>query len=143
VQLIRICPGPKLTTRTDWGWARGRGISRSGGSSQKRTAPCPTSPALAAGGTEATARLRELADPHVELPGEDPPAQVQGLYRRALELVRGEFEERTWQMFWQSVVEDRDAAAVAEQFGVSTAAVRKARSRVLRRLKQEVGDAIE
>ena len=47
------------------------------------------------------------------------------------------------QMFWQTVVEDRAADAVAAQFGVSTAAVRKARSRVLRRLKQEVGDAID
>ncbi len=98
---------------------------------------------LAAGGSAAKARLHELADPQVELPEEDPPEQVSGLYRRALGLVRGEFEERTWQMFWQSVVEDRDAASVAEQFGVSTAAVRKARSRVLRRLRQEVGEAID
>jgi RNA polymerase sigma-70 factor (ECF subfamily) len=68
---------------------------------------------------------------------------VQGLYRRALELVRAEFEPRTWDMFWQTVAEDRDAAAVAEQFGVSEAAVRKAKSRVLRRVKEEVGDAAE
>ncbi|VTR95216.1 rna polymerase sigma factor y : RNA polymerase sigma factor, sigma-70 family OS=Singulisphaera acidiphila (strain ATCC BAA-1392 / DSM 18658 / VKM B-2454 / MOB10) GN=Sinac_1616 PE=4 SV=1: Sigma70_r2 [Gemmata massiliana] len=98
---------------------------------------------VGAGGSEAQARLHELADPNVELPDEDPPGEVRGVYRRALELVRGEFEEHTWQMFWQNVVEERDAAAVAEQFGVSTAAVRKARSRVLRRLKEEVGDAIE
>ena len=86
--------------------------------------------------------MQEVTDHTVELPDEDPP-EVQGRHRRALDLVRGEFEDRTWQMFWASVVEERSAAAVAEQFGVSAAAVRKARSRVLRRLKQEVGDAID
>ena len=63
-------------------------------------------------------------------------------YRRGLELVRGEFEERTWQMFWLVVVEDRLPADVAAQLGVSPAAVRKAKSRVLHRLKEEVGDLI-
>jgi RNA polymerase sigma-70 factor (ECF subfamily) len=98
---------------------------------------------VGAGGTEAQNKLQELADPNVELPEADEPAQIQGLYRRALELVRSEFEERTWQMFWLSVVEERPAADVAAQFGVSAAAVRKARSRVLHRLKQEVGDAVD
>jgi RNA polymerase sigma-70 factor (ECF subfamily) len=96
----------------------------------------------AAGGTDAFAKLQEMADPQVDLPDEDPPAEVQGLYRRALDLVRGEFEDRTWQMFWVVVIEDRSPAAVAEQFGVSAAAVRKAKSRVLHRLKEEVGDLV-
>ncbi|MDR3634441.1 MAG: sigma-70 family RNA polymerase sigma factor [Isosphaeraceae bacterium] len=97
---------------------------------------------LASGGSEAFVRLNEVADPRVDLPDDDSPVELQGLYRRALELVRGEFEERTWQMFWLAVVEDRPPADVATQFGVSAVAVRKAKSRVLRRLREEVGDLI-
>jgi RNA polymerase sigma-70 factor (ECF subfamily) len=86
-------------------------------------------------------RLEQVVGP----PGageEDPPEQVSGLYHRALELVRGEFEERTWQMFWQTVVDGRTPADVAADLGVSDAAVRQAKSRVLRRLKEEAGDVI-
>jgi RNA polymerase sigma-70 factor (ECF subfamily) len=98
---------------------------------------------VAAGGTESRMKLQELADPQVELPDEDEAPQLQELYRRALELVRGEFEERSWQMFWLCVVEERPASEVGERFGVTAAAVRKAKSRVLHRLKQEVGDVID
>jgi RNA polymerase sigma-70 factor (ECF subfamily) len=94
----------------------------------------------AAGGTDAFAKLHEIPD--AALPDDDPPDQLQGLYRRGLELVRGEFEARTWEMFWLVVVENRLPAAVAAQLGVSPAAVRKAKSRVLHRLKQEVGDVL-
>jgi RNA polymerase sigma-70 factor (ECF subfamily) len=86
-------------------------------------------------------RLEQVADPH-GAGVEDPPEQVTGLYHRALELVRGEFEERTWQMFWQTVVDGRTPADVAADLGVSAAAVRQAKSRVLRRLKEEAGDVI-
>lgn len=55
---------------------------------------------------------------------------------RAMELVRQSTAERTWQMFWQSVVEQVPTAEVARQFGVSNAAVRVARQRVLQRLRQ-------
>lgn len=95
------------------------------------------------GGTDANLQIHAMTDPNVQLPDEDSPEQIQALYRGALELVRGEFEERTWQMFWQTVAEDRPAAVVAEAFGVSSAAVRKARSRVLHRIKQEIGDVAD
>jgi RNA polymerase sigma-70 factor (ECF subfamily) len=90
-----------------------------------------------AGGTEALARLQELTEPEEPAPEESPEAESDELRRRALELVRGEFEERTWRMFWETVVAERPAADVAAEVGVSAAAVRMARSRVLRRLKEE------
>jgi len=98
--------------------------------------------AQAAGGTGALDQLHEVAAP--EAPEEDdPPQQLSDLYRRAVELVRGEFEERSWRMFWQTAVEGRSPVDVAADLGVSPAAVRKAKSRVLHRLKQEVGDVLE
>ena len=57
-------------------------------------------------------------------------------------MVRAEFEDRTWQMFWLTVVDDRPPAEVAEAFGVTPVAVRKAKSRVLHRLRTEIGDLI-
>jgi len=57
--------------------------------------------------------------------------------------VRGEFEERTWTAFWQAAVEGQSPADIAEDLGMTPAAIRKAKSRVLHRLRQEVGDLIE
>jgi RNA polymerase sigma-70 factor, ECF subfamily len=98
---------------------------------------------LAGGGSAAFARLQEVADPAPDLPDEDPSDEIRGLHRRALELVRGEFEDRTWQMFWLTAVEDREPVDVAARFGVTPVAVRKAKSRVLRRLREEIGDLLD
>ena len=94
----------------------------------------------AAGGSYAWQNLQAVADP---LPGPGEEAlEVGQLYLRALELVRAEFEERTWQAFWLTTVEDRAPAVVAEQLGMTTNTIRQARSRVLRRLREEVGDLL-
>jgi RNA polymerase sigma-70 factor (ECF subfamily) len=96
----------------------------------------------AAGGSAAFAQLQQVADTPTQFPDDDSREELQGLYRRALELVRGEFEDRTWRMFWRAVVDDRAPADVAAEFGVTAVAVRKAKSRVLQRLRAEVGDLI-
>jgi RNA polymerase sigma-70 factor (ECF subfamily) len=95
---------------------------------------------LAAGGSDAHLRLQEISDHASD--EEDPAEQISALYHRALDLVRSEFEERTWQAFWLTVVEARAPGTVAVEMGVTPAAVRQAKSRVLRRLKEEVGDLI-
>jgi RNA polymerase sigma-70 factor, ECF subfamily len=96
------------------------------------------------GGTDALLRLQEMVDATAGLP-EDVEAEmeVDGLRQRALEMVRTEFEERTWQMFWRAFVEERSPADIAAELGVTPAAVRKAKSRVLHRLKEEFADLIE
>jgi RNA polymerase sigma-70 factor (ECF subfamily) len=75
-------------------------------------------------------------------PDADEEAEIGRLYQRALDLVRGEFEPGTWEMFWLTVVEGRSPAALAAERGLTPAAVRQAKSRVLRRLKEEVGDVV-
>jgi RNA polymerase sigma-70 factor (ECF subfamily) len=57
---------------------------------------------------------------------------------RALELMRNEFEEATWRCCFECVVNDRPAADVARELGLSVNAVYVAKSRVLRRLRQEL-----
>jgi RNA polymerase sigma-70 factor, ECF subfamily len=98
----------------------------------------------ASGGTESLLLLHEVIDPATaDSDDEDSRAEANELHRRALELVRGEFEERTWQMFWRTTVEDRSPVDLAAELGVTPAAVRKAKSRVLRRLKEEFGELIQ
>ena len=96
----------------------------------------------AEGGSDALGRLHALADPLAGL-SEGEAEEVGQLYRRAVDQVRGEFEERTWQMFWRAVIEGRSPVARAEELGVTPAAVRQAKSRVLRRLKQEMGELLD
>jgi RNA polymerase sigma-70 factor (ECF subfamily) len=94
------------------------------------------------GGTDALVQLHEVADSATSDEDADPVEELDGLRRRALELVRSEFEERTWRAFWMTVVEGRAPADIAEEMGVSPTAIRMAKSRVLRRLKETFGDLI-
>jgi RNA polymerase sigma-70 factor, ECF subfamily len=96
----------------------------------------------AAGGTDALKRLQQVAAPSDGWDLSEGPADVAGVYQRALNLVRHEFEERTWKAFWQVTVDDRSPAEVAAAMGISANAVRQAKSRVLRRLKEEMGELI-
>lgn len=93
----------------------------------------------AQGGTDAHLKLQQLATQ--DWP-EDTDEELGSLYHRALELVRSEFETRTWEAFWRSTVDGQAPGLVAAELGVSAAAVRKAKSRVLHRLREEIGDLI-
>jgi RNA polymerase sigma-70 factor (ECF subfamily) len=93
------------------------------------------------GGSSARERLAQLPAPQ---PDEDDLAPTENgegsLFLRALDLIREEFEERTWSAFWRTAVEGRAAKDVAADLGMSPGAVRVAKSRVLHRLREELGD---
>jgi RNA polymerase sigma-70 factor (ECF subfamily) len=72
----------------------------------------------------------------------DDAVVVNSLYRRALEYVRGEYNDRTWQAFWRTAIDERSVADVAAELGMTAAAIRQAKSRVLRQLKQELGELL-
>jgi RNA polymerase sigma-70 factor (ECF subfamily) len=78
--------------------------------------------------------LAGLDDPDNE-PAEETEKQL--LFRRALELVQRDFEERTWQAFWKDGMSPKDAG---EELDMKPGTVRVAKSRVLARLRQEFGD---
>jgi RNA polymerase sigma-70 factor (ECF subfamily) len=93
------------------------------------------------GGSSARDRLAQL--PWPQPPGDDlgsDDAAERALVGRALALIRDEFEERTWRAFWRTAVEGRAAKDVATDLGMSAGAVRVAKSRVLHRLREELGD---
>jgi RNA polymerase sigma-70 factor, ECF subfamily len=96
----------------------------------------------AVGGSDAQQRLAQVPGP--EAPGSEDGAapEERGLFLRALELIRGDFEERTWQAFWSTAVDGRPPRDVADELGMSAGAVRVAKSRVLHRLREELGDLL-
>jgi RNA polymerase sigma-70 factor, ECF subfamily len=116
--------------------------------------------AQAQGGTRAQEQMQEIAQPEErgqspfslrekgDSPQMDPSSTVPDefdlkeaekiLSQRAVELVRAEFEQRTWEAWWKTAIEGRPAADVAAEMGMSLAAVYKAKSRVLLRLRQEL-----
>jgi RNA polymerase sigma-70 factor (ECF subfamily) len=96
----------------------------------------------AAGGTEAWQRITQVSEEagSDESSDEAEAAVFQEVLRRALDSIRGEFQERTWQAFWRTVVEGRTAGDVATELAMQPGAVRVSKSRVLCRLRRELGD---
>jgi len=96
------------------------------------------------GGTEAQIWFSQLPESDESEGGE--PVQDEGelsLFARGLELIRTEFEERTWKAFWRTAIESQTTKDTASELGMTVGAVRVAKSRVLRRLREELGDLIE
>ena len=94
------------------------------------------------GGTEAWQKLAELAQALSDDPDEHTQKSAMNeLYRRGLNLVRSEFEDRSWQIFWRAAVDQIATAEVATEFGTTANSVRQTKSRILRRLRQVLGEA--
>jgi RNA polymerase sigma-70 factor (ECF subfamily) len=95
----------------------------------------------AQGGSAAHEALLEIREPRSLRP-ENPPGADAAIFPNALELVRAEFENRTWEAFWRAVIEGQSPAHVAEDLEMTVQAVYKAKSRVLRRLRAELGELL-
>jgi RNA polymerase sigma-70 factor (ECF subfamily) len=96
------------------------------------------------GGTDAQKQLAQVpAPPTSDEDGAGEAEAERGLFRRALELIRAEFEERTWRAFWRTAVDDQSPRDVAAELSMSPGAVRVAKSRVLQRLREELGDLLD
>jgi RNA polymerase sigma-70 factor (ECF subfamily) len=96
------------------------------------------------GGSDARERLAQLPAPSPTEDGLVPDDEAErGLFVRALDRIRGEFEERTWAAFWRTAVEGRAPRDVGADLAMSPGAVRVAKSRVLHRLREELGDLME
>ena len=61
--------------------------------------------------------------------------------RAALDALSIEFEPRTWKAFWRVSVDGQPAVEVAKELGTTANAVYLAKSRVLRRLREELSEA--
>ncbi len=98
----------------------------------------------AIGGTDFQLAVSQLPE-QFDLESDEPVDEREEssiVFRRALEILQTEFEQRTWAAFWATAVDDRATADVADELGMTAMAVRKAKSRVLRRLRDEFDDEI-
>jgi len=93
----------------------------------------------AVGGTDAQQQLAQVPDDAPSTVDSSPDDHAEaGLTHRAMEAVRNEFEESTWQCFWRMTVLGQTSTEIAEDLDMSKAAVRQAKCRVLSRLRQEL-----
>ena len=56
--------------------------------------------------------------------------------------IRDEFQDRTWQAFWQTAVEQREMKDVAKRLEMNVGALYVARNRVISRLRNVIADEI-
>ena len=63
--------------------------------------------------------------------------------RRALELMQADFQPTTWKACWEYAVQGRPAEEVARELDTTVAVVYAAKSRVLRRLRQELAGLLD
>src|SRR5262245_35008006 len=92
------------------------------------------------GGTDAQRRLSQVAAPPPEDSDGGDEAAERGLYFRALDGIRAEFENRTWKAFWRTAVEGRPPKEIAAELSMTPGAVRVAKCPGLHRRRDELGD---
>lgn len=92
----------------------------------------------AAGGTDMRRMMDEVPD---ELVSEEfwNQEHQRRLFHWAVGRIRQDFQQTTWDAFWRTAVEEKTAAHVARELNISVGAVYIARSRVLTRLRDEIG----
>ena len=71
---------------------------------------------------------------------EPAPSEESLLVHRALAALRSSFKPQTWRAFERTVLDGQAPKDVAAELSMSPGAVRVAKSRVLQRLREELGD---
>jgi RNA polymerase sigma-70 factor, ECF subfamily len=98
---------------------------------------------MAAGGSTALGRLNAIPGRWNQTSEDDEASsthETASLLRRAMEQIRPTVEPQAWSAFWNTAVLGASAPEIAEELGISAAAVRQAKSRMLRRLRLQLGD---
>jgi RNA polymerase sigma-70 factor (ECF subfamily) len=92
----------------------------------------------AKGGTVAHWQMNQLLDDI----NDEPTTELENsrLLHRALEQIENDFQPQTWTAFWRSAIEGHNNAWIAEELAISVNSVRQAKSRVLRRLREQLGE---
>jgi RNA polymerase sigma-70 factor (ECF subfamily) len=87
--------------------------------------------------------LERLSDPHGDLAREWDRDHDKHVLEKLLAVVQSDFSPATWEAFRRFGVEGAAAGSVALELGLSENAVILAKSRVLKRLREEAGDLLE
>jgi RNA polymerase sigma-70 factor (ECF subfamily) len=92
----------------------------------------------AAGGTDFHDLMQNIPreEPHSVSEEPNPGRTSQQIVQKALDLIRDDFSERTWNAFWFTAIEQKSYSEVAKELSMREGAVRQARYRVTQRLKE-------
>lgn len=83
-------------------------------------------------------------DLHAEPDQDLEEAEFQStVVKRALSIMKSEFQEKTWKAYWALSVEGKSGDEVAKELGMTVAAAYKAKSNVLRRIREELNGILE
>ena len=86
--------------------------------------------------------LDSLADPNGDLAREWDLDHDRHVFQKLLAIVQPDFSPTTWEAFRRFALDGLPAAKVAEEMGLTVNAVIQAKSRVLKRLRDEAGDLL-
>jgi RNA polymerase sigma-70 factor (ECF subfamily) len=93
---------------------------------------------IATGASDFVQMAEQLEDPHSDLSQLWNLEHDRHVSRRLLDLIKPEFKPTTWQAFQRLALDGIKPAEVAKELGISRNAVFIAKSRVMRRLRQEM-----
>ena len=97
----------------------------------------------AAGGSTAQLKINGQAeDASVDFSSADDADAEREILHRAFAQIRVEFEPKTWEAFWRTTADGRSTDQTAAELKLTPAAVRQAKYRVLRRLRNEMKDEV-
>jgi len=88
-------------------------------------------------------QIEELSDPASLASKRWDEEHDQNILRKIIEMIRGDFQESTWNAFELYVLGGQEPKTVAEQLGMSLNSVLLAKSRITRRLRDEASGLID
>ncbi len=97
----------------------------------------------AAGLDPADGFLDRLEAPNSELAREWDQDHDRHVFERLLAIVQDDFQPTTWEAFRRFALDGLPAVRVAEELRITENAVLQAKSRILKRLRQEAGDLLK
>lgn len=98
---------------------------------------------LAAGGSETDQFLAQLADPGSDAARQWDLDHDRHVFQKLLAIVEADFEPGTWLAFTRFALEGRPAGQAAAELGMTESAVVQAKSRVLKRLREEADGLLD
>jgi RNA polymerase sigma-70 factor (ECF subfamily) len=96
-----------------------------------------------AGVEEIELLVQNLRDPHSELSREWDQQHDRHVLRQLLEVVRSDFSKSSWSAFERMQLDGASATQIARELGLSPNAVLLAKSRVLKRLREEAAGLVD
>ena len=86
--------------------------------------------------------LDHLAEPNSELAREWDLDHDRHVFQKLLAIVQPDFQPNTWEAFRRFAIDGHPAVEVAAQLGLNVNSVLQAKSRVLKRLREEAGELL-